>query len=140
MTDRKETVTLQPATYDGLVALGDGVLSKGIEAMYESTTKRRRRAERPKARIMNMNGLHISRREAIEEQLAAMGYRMEHSLAALEGDEGHAVIEISTGDNVEPPNEQVLRLAEEWSSLEGAGNDSPRCDEASGQRVAEDAE
>ena len=40
----KTTVSLKPATYDGLRALGDGVLSKGIEAMYASTTKRRKRA------------------------------------------------------------------------------------------------
>ena len=39
----KKTVSLKPATYDGLVALGDGVLSKGIETMYESNTKRRKR-------------------------------------------------------------------------------------------------
>lgn len=40
----KKTVSLKPATYDGLLALGEGVLSKGIEAMYESKTKRRSRA------------------------------------------------------------------------------------------------
>ena len=36
----KKTVSLQPATYEGLVALGDGVLSRGIEAMYESAGRR----------------------------------------------------------------------------------------------------
>jgi hypothetical protein len=39
----KKTVSLKPATYEGLVELGEGVLSKGIEAMYESSTKRRKR-------------------------------------------------------------------------------------------------
>lgn len=38
----KKTVSLQPTTYEGLVQLGDGVLSRGIEAMYESAAKRRR--------------------------------------------------------------------------------------------------
>lgn len=40
----KKTVSLKPATYEGLVALGEGVLSRGIETMYERTTKRRNRA------------------------------------------------------------------------------------------------
>jgi len=37
----KKTVSLQPQTYEGLVHLGNGVLSRGIELLYESTAKRR---------------------------------------------------------------------------------------------------
>jgi len=39
----KKTVSLKPKTYEGLVDLGDGVLSRGIEAMYESVEHRRNR-------------------------------------------------------------------------------------------------
>lgn len=38
----KKTVSLKPETYKGLVALGDGVLSRGIEVMYESKSKPRK--------------------------------------------------------------------------------------------------
>ena len=40
----KKTVSLKPATYEGLMVLGEGVLSRGIETLYESATKRRKRA------------------------------------------------------------------------------------------------
>lgn len=36
----KKTVSLQPQTFEGLVALGDGVLSRGIEALYQSASRR----------------------------------------------------------------------------------------------------
>lgn len=36
----KKTVSLQPKTYEGLVAIGDGVLSRGIEVMFESAARR----------------------------------------------------------------------------------------------------
>ena len=36
----KKTVSLKPATYEGLVALGEGVLSRGIETLYERRRKR----------------------------------------------------------------------------------------------------
>jgi len=32
----KKTVSLQPKTYQGLVSMGDGVLSRGIETVFES--------------------------------------------------------------------------------------------------------
>ncbi|OYV02326.1 MAG: hypothetical protein CFE45_00840 [Burkholderiales bacterium PBB5] len=57
---------------------------------------------------------------AIESRLAQLGYRMEHSLSALEEDEGHAVIEIATDELVDPPPGEVLDLAIAWSVLEGA--------------------
>lgn len=57
---------------------------------------------------------------AIEARLAQLGFRMEHSLDALEEDEGHAVIDIATGDLVDPPPGEVLDLAVAWSLLEGA--------------------
>lgn len=60
------------------------------------------------------------RRPVIEARLFQLGYRMEHSLSALEENEGHAVIEIATGDLVDPPSGEVLDLAVEWSLLEGA--------------------
>lgn len=36
----KKTVSLQPKTYEGLVTLGDGVLSRGIETLFESASRR----------------------------------------------------------------------------------------------------
>lgn len=59
------------------------------------------------------------RQHEIERELAHHGFRMEASLMVLEGDEGHALIELSSGDLVDPPNDHVLGLAEEWSFLAG---------------------
>ena len=59
-------------------------------------------------------------RAAVEARLAQLGYRMEHSLSALEENEGHAVIEISTGELVDPTAGEVLDLATAWSLMEGA--------------------
>lgn len=59
-------------------------------------------------------------RASIEARLAELGYRMEHSLNALEEDEGHAVIEMDTGDPVDPPPGEVMDLAIAWSLIEGA--------------------
>jgi hypothetical protein len=39
----KKTVSLQPSTFEGLMALGEGVLSRGIEAMYELNRAARKR-------------------------------------------------------------------------------------------------
>lgn len=61
-----------------------------------------------------------SRREAIKARLRELGFCMEHSLSAIEENEGHAVIELATGDCVDPPEGEVLQLATEWSLLEGA--------------------
>ena len=61
-----------------------------------------------------------SRREAIEARLRELGFCMEHSLSALEENEGHAVIELATGDCVDPTEGEVLQLATEWSLLKGA--------------------
>lgn len=36
----KKSVSLKPDTYDGLLRLGDGVLSQGIEAMYAAKARR----------------------------------------------------------------------------------------------------
>lgn len=59
-------------------------------------------------------------RAGIEARLAELGFRMEHSLSALEENEGHAVVEISTGELVDPPAGEVLELATAWSLMEGA--------------------
>lgn len=66
----------------------------------------------------------ITRQEAIQEQLATQGLRMEHSLAALAG-EGHAIMEISTGEMLETSDAAVIALAEEWSVLEGLEVNDP---------------
>jgi hypothetical protein len=36
----KKSVSLRPETYDGLLKLGDGVLSQGIETMYAAKAKK----------------------------------------------------------------------------------------------------
>ena len=54
----------------------------------------------------------------IERRLAQLGYRMESSLAALDG-EGHALIEIASGEQVDPPDDEVLELAVAWSEWAG---------------------
>jgi hypothetical protein len=56
-------------------------------------------------------------KEDIERALQAHGFRMEHSLAVFDGG-GHALIEISTGDMVDPPNEEILALAIAWTAIE----------------------
>jgi len=58
-----------------------------------------------------------SPKEAIERALQALGFRMEHSLAVFDGG-GHALVEISTGDMVDPPNDEVLALAVAWTAIE----------------------
>lgn len=57
---------------------------------------------------------------SIERRLLELGYRMECSLASLD-DEGHAVIEIASGECVDPPAGEVLTLALAWSEIEGLG-------------------
>lgn len=39
----KKTVSLTPRTFEGLIVLGDGVLSRGIETMYEANLRRKQR-------------------------------------------------------------------------------------------------
>jgi hypothetical protein len=36
----KKTVSLKPETHDGLLTLGGGVLSHGVELAYQAATKR----------------------------------------------------------------------------------------------------
>lgn len=57
------------------------------------------------------------RQAEIEAELSSLGLRMEPSLSALD-EAGHAIIEIESGECIDPPNERVLQLAEEWSRLE----------------------
>jgi hypothetical protein len=57
--------------------------------------------------------------DRIQAELEQLGYRMEPSLSAIDGEEGHAVVEISTGDLVDPPQGRVLDLAVAWSVLAG---------------------
>jgi len=61
--------------------------------------------------------------DRIQAELATFGYRMEPSLSALDGDEGHAVVEIASGELVDPPEGPVLQLAIAWSLLAGATPD-----------------
>jgi len=59
---------------------------------------------------------------AIEAALLQRGLAMEHSLAVLDGDEGDAVIDLASGDCVDPPDDEALALAIEWSELTGRTN------------------
>ncbi len=61
------------------------------------------------------------RQREIQRQLRALGYRMEHSLAAFDG-EGHAIVEIASGESVEIDDPAILALATEWSLLEGVAD------------------
>lgn len=58
------------------------------------------------------------RQAEIEAELAVMGLRMEASLSSLD-EEGHAIVEIESGECIDPPNTTALELAEEWSLLVG---------------------
>ncbi|ABD72019.1 hypothetical protein Rfer_4333 (plasmid) [Rhodoferax ferrireducens T118] len=66
----------------------------------------------------------MTRQDEIQAQLATQGLHMERSLSALDG-EGHAIMDISTGEMVEEPAAAVIALAEEWSVLEGMDVDDP---------------
>ena len=55
---------------------------------------------------------------AIERRLFELGYRMECCLASVDG-EGHSVIDVATGECVDPPSAEVLELATAWSEIEG---------------------
>jgi len=59
------------------------------------------------------------RQSQIDAELQALGYQMEPSLSALDG-QGHALIDVATGECVDPPNDHVLVLATEWSEIDGA--------------------
>ncbi len=58
------------------------------------------------------------RKQEIECELASLGFKMQHGLNVLAGDEGHPIFNIRTGEMVDPPNDEVRLLAEEWSRLE----------------------
>lgn len=62
------------------------------------------------------NNLEMDR---IQAELQQLGYRMEPSLSAIDGEEGHAVVEIGSGDLVDPPEGRVMELAIAWSVLAG---------------------
>jgi hypothetical protein len=61
---------------------------------------------------------HALSQPAIEARLLELGYRMECSLSCVD-DEGHAVIEVYSGECVDPPPGEVLDLALAWSEIEG---------------------
>ncbi len=65
-------------------------------------------------------GAPPTRQEVIQQHLATLGLRMEHSLSVLDG-EGHAIMRIDTDELADyedlPPG--VIALAEEWTVLEG---------------------
>ncbi len=74
-----------------------------------------------------MDATHKQRELArIEAELEAHGYRMEASLSAICGDEGHAVVEIASGDMVDPPEGPVMALAVAWSQLSLSDFDARR--------------
>lgn len=60
------------------------------------------------------------RKELIERALRDRGFQMAHGLAIFDGDEGHPIVDLATGEIVDPPDDEVLELATEWSLLEGA--------------------
>lgn len=86
------------------------------EQIHETLTKERDAVQAPMTTAQ-------ARQAEIQAELAALGYRMEPSLDALAGDEGHAIIDLSTGEVIDPPNDKVLALASEWSRLEGVTED-----------------
>lgn len=59
-----------------------------------------------------------ARLAAIDAELLLLGYRMEPSLSVLDG-QGHCVIELATGESIDPPAGAVLDLAIEWTLLGG---------------------
>ena len=63
-------------------------------------------------------GMDAVRKVEIEQALALHGLEVGHSLDAFDG-EGHALLDIKTGECVDPPNPEVLALAIEWSLMEG---------------------
>ncbi|WP_374993103.1 hypothetical protein, partial [Burkholderia multivorans] len=56
------------------------------------------------------------RRDEIQQQLAAQGYRMEYDAGAIPG-EVHCLVSLDTGEAVDDAPEPIARLAEEWSQL-----------------------
>lgn len=67
------------------------------------------------------------RKVEIEEALAQLGFEIGHGLDLFDGG-GHALVNIKTGECVDPPSPEVLALAVEWSLLEGVpglGPDDP---------------
>jgi hypothetical protein len=77
----------------------------------------------------------LSRQDEIQEALARLGLRMEHSLSVLDG-AGHAVMNIATGEQVDDADlsPEVIALAEEWTVLEGPVVDQE--DDAIADRIA----
>lgn len=63
-----------------------------------------------------LNPQNTQRLREIEAELAGMGLGIEGSLASIDGD-GDALFELASGELVEPPNDQALQLAIEWTEL-----------------------
>lgn len=61
----------------------------------------------------------IDRREAIAQELAAAGCRMEYDPGAMPG-EGHLLIRVADGEMVDEPDDPIAQLAKEWSDLTDA--------------------
>jgi hypothetical protein len=59
------------------------------------------------------------RREAIAQELATAGFRMEYDPGAIPG-EGHLLICVENGETVDDPDEAIANLAKEWSDLTDA--------------------
>lgn len=63
-----------------------------------------------------MNPQNTQRLREIQAELAGMGLGIEGSLASIDGD-GDALFELASGELVDPPNDQALQLAIEWTEL-----------------------
>lgn len=68
---------------------------------------------------------HQVRFAQIDAALRQRGLAMEHSLAVFEGDEGHAIVDLDSGESIDPPDPEVLALAIEWSELAGLMSVTP---------------
>lgn len=73
----------------------------------------------PQENIVSPSG----RQEQIQQELKALGLRMEPSLSGLDG-EGHALIDLDTGEEADSDRltEKVIELAQEWSLIEGVAD------------------
>lgn len=67
--------------------------------------------------MCNINALKDHLR-LVEHQLSEQGFRVEASLSSLDSEEDlDALISIETGDLVEPPDQSIVSLMQQWSSL-----------------------
>jgi hypothetical protein len=117
------------ANYSAAFAASGHELIGDVERLDAAETARvLDKEERKRRQAQSQEDLVEARQDQIQAQLLPLGFRMEPSLSALGGDEGHALMSIETGEMVDPPNAVVLRLAAEWSLLAGAVTDDADAD------------